>query len=355
MKAPIGRREFVKRCVVTGAGIIAAPSLSEALGTSTPQPKFDLYTVVGDRYFDNTLKALDALGGMRKFVQPGKTVGILVNSPMHNPGSFTNPDVALAVVKACLDAGAKQVYALNDISRRYWNRSKLADTMRSAIEQIRYSGETTEVIIDKSVSLRKAEVTKTFLSCDVYINIPMIKDHDGTRFTCNLKNTMGVCSDRTCRRFHYGEDSGLFDFLKGGYENIDLLAQCIADVNLIRQPDLCVVDATEFLVTNGPNGPGELRRPKEVFVTTNCLAADMYAVRHLGLNPSEFACHQSRAAARLWTSEHERDQRPCSLKFIPPAMLNRDCEVDGGPHVLLEYPKIGRSTAQRHANRGKIL
>ena len=287
MKACIGRREFVKQCVVTGAAIVATPSLSKALGTGTLPPHYDVYTVVGDRYFDNTMKALDALGGMRKFVQAGKTVGILVNSPMHNPGSFTNPDVALAVVKACLDAGAKQVYALNDISRRYWNRSKLADKMRSEIEQIRYWGDMKEVMIDKSVSLRKAEVSKAFLSCDVYINIPMIKDHDGTRFTCNLKNTMGVCSDRTCRRFHYGEDAGLFDFLKDGYHNIDLLAQCIADVNLIRQPDLCVVDATEFLITNGPNGPGDIRKPREVVVSTNCLAADMYAVRHLRLNPEE--------------------------------------------------------------------
>jgi len=287
MKSPIGRREFVKCCVVAGTGIVAMPSLSRALNAGPDPSRYDIYAVVGDRTFDNTMKALDALGGMRKFVRPGATVGILVNSPMHNPGSFTNPDVALAVVKASLDAGAKQVFALNDISRRYWNRSRLADKMRPEIERIRHVQDMTDVIIDKSVSLRKAEVSKTFLSCDVYINIPMIKDHDGTRFTCNLKNTMGVCSDSTCRRFHYGEDAGLFDFLKGGYDNINLLAQCIADVNLIRQPDLCVVDATEFLITNGPNGPGDLRKPKEVFVSTNCLAADMYGVRHLRLNPEE--------------------------------------------------------------------
>ena len=286
MKTHIGRREFVKQCVVTGAGIIAAPSLSRAVGAATTS-SYDIYAVVGDRYFDNTLKALDALGGIRKFVQPGKTVGILINSPMHNPGTFTNPDISLAVLKACLDAGAKQVYALNDISRSYWNRSKLAEKMKSEIGAIRYSDDTTEVAIAKAVSLKKADISKTLLSCDVYINIPIIKDHEGTRFTCNLKNTMGACSSSTCRRFHYGENSGLLDFLSGWYDNIELLAQSIADVNLIRQPDLCIVDATEFLVTNGPNGPGDIRRPREVFATTNCLAADMYAVRHLRLNPEE--------------------------------------------------------------------
>jgi len=287
MTPRIGRREFVKTCTFAGAGILAAPSLAKTVAPAISTSHYDIYAVRGDRVFENTRRALDAVGGTGKFVKPGSTVGILVNSPLHNPGAYTNPDVALAVVKGCLDAGAKQIVALNSISRNYWRRSKLADKMSSEIDRIRYSGETTEVIIDKSVILRKAEVSKAFLSCDVYINIPVIKDHDGTRFTCNLKNTMGACSGSTCRSFHYGESPGLSDLLKGGYHNIDLLAQCIADVNLIRRPDLCVVDATEFLTTNGPSGPGELRRLNEVFVSTNCLAADTYAVGHLGLNPDD--------------------------------------------------------------------
>jgi uncharacterized protein (DUF362 family) len=71
---------------------------------------------------------------------------------------------------------------------------------------------------------------------------------------------------------------------KGYYSNVELLSQSIADVNLARQPDLCVVDATVILATNGPSGPGELRTPREVIAATNCVAADMYATRHLGLN-----------------------------------------------------------------------
>ena len=75
--------------------------------------------------------------------------------------------------------------------------------------------------------------------------------------------------------------------LKGSYSNVELLAQSIADVNLVRRPNLCIVDATEILATNGPSGPGEVRSPREVIAATNCVAADMYATRHLGLHWEE--------------------------------------------------------------------
>lgn len=287
MKDNIDRREFVKRCAFAGAGIIAGTSISKAFETGNLPTEYELCSVVGDRYFDNAIKAVEALGGMKKFVQRGNTVGILVNSPLDNAGAFVKPDISLAVVKMCLDAGAKQIYALNDISQRYWKRSKLSEKMKTEIERVQYSDEMTEVTIEKGKMLKKAEISRALLSCDVYINIPIIKDHEGTKYTCNLKNIMGACSSSTCRRFHFGESSGLSSLFKGYYSNIEVLAQSIADANLIRRPNLSVVDATEFLATNGPSGPGDIRMPREVIAATNCLAADMYATRHLGLDWAE--------------------------------------------------------------------
>jgi uncharacterized protein (DUF362 family) len=287
MKDNIDRREFVKRCAVAGVGVIAGSSISKAFDTGNLPTGYEICSVVGDRYFDNATKAVEALGGMNKFVQRGNTVGILVNSPLENAGAFVKPDISLAVVKMCLDAGAKQIYALNDISQRYWKRSKLSETMKAEIGRIRYTDEMTEVTIDKGKMLKKAEISKALLSCDVYINIPIIKDHEGTRYTCNLKNMMGAFSSSSCRRFHFGDSSVLTGLFKGYYSNVEILAQSIADANLVRRPDLCVVDATEFLATNGPSGPGELRKPREVITATNCLAADMYACRHLGLDWAE--------------------------------------------------------------------
>jgi uncharacterized protein (DUF362 family) len=285
MNDHIDRRAFVKRCIATAAGAIAATSASKAFFGNEPPADHQLCTVVGDAYFDNTIRAVEALGGMRAFVQRGSTVGLLINSPFGSQGTYANPDIALAVVKMCLDAGAKQIVALNDIGRRYWQRSALHRKMQSEVGLIRYADEMTEVKIEKGKSLKEADISNALLSCDAFVNIPIIKDHAGTRFTGNLKNMMGACSSSTCRYFHYG--GSVLNIFKGGYQNPELLAQCIADVSLVRRPNLCVVDATEILATNGPSGPGEIKKPREVIASTNCLAADMYAVRHLGLNWEE--------------------------------------------------------------------
>lgn len=284
MKNRIDRREFVKRCTVAGAGLMVSPSLTPALGNTSLAEPYDLCSVVGDGYFDNTIKAVGALGGMNTFVRKGNAVGILINSPFGRPGTYTHPDIPLAVVKMCLDAGSKEIYTINDTSQRYWKRSERYEKMKSEIDSLKYSDAMTEIAIDKAMFLKKAEISDILLSCDVFINLPIIKDHEGTRFTCTMKNMMGACSSSTCRFFHYG---GKFSLFGGAYANVQLLSQCIADVNLIRRPNLSVVDATEILATNGPSGPGDTKKPKEIIACTDGVAADMYAVRHLGLNPDE--------------------------------------------------------------------
>lgn len=280
----IDRREFVKRCVLAGAGIVAGNVIPAAIADGMQHGKYDLCAVRGDRFFDNTMKAVDALGGMQAFVQRGNTVGLLINSPWNSPGTFTNPEIPLAVVKMCLDAGAKEIYTIHEAPKHYWKRTRLSEKMSSEIGRIQHVDEMIEVSIEKGKSLKQADISKSLLSCDVFINIPIIKDHEGTRYTCTLKNMMGACSGSTCRRFHFGDSSGITSVFKGYYSNVELLAQSIADVNLIRRPSLSIVDATEILATNGPSGPGDIRKPHEVIAATDCVAAEMYSVKHLGLN-----------------------------------------------------------------------
>jgi uncharacterized protein (DUF362 family) len=63
--------------------------------------------------------------------------------------------------------------------------------------------------------------------------------------------------------------------------------QCIADLNTIIKPDLCIVDATEFITTNGPFGPGKIHKPKKVVAGTDRVAIDAYCSTLWGLNPRD--------------------------------------------------------------------
>ena len=291
MSQSVNRRDFVKKCILTGAGILSGPSLAKAIergffpSIETPL-EYELSGVVGDRIFENTLKAVDAIGGMQRFVKPGKTVGLLINSPFDRRGAHTNPDIAIAAVKMCVDAGAKQITMLRDTGRTYWRRSALYEKLKTDIDRVSVSDEKKDVRIETGKVLKSAEISHGLLSCDVFINLPIIKDHEGTRYTCTLKNMMGACSSATCRTMHFG-DASLLNYFKGFYSNVEILTQSIADLSLVRQPDLSIVDATEILASNGPSGPGEIKTPREVIASTNGLAADMYASRHLGLDWNE--------------------------------------------------------------------
>jgi uncharacterized protein (DUF362 family) len=129
--------------------------------------------------------------------------------------------------------------------------------------------------------LKNAEVSKNLLDCEVFINMPIAKNHTGVRYTGTLKNMMGLTSGSTNRFFHFGSGAS------GWYDDAEFLSQCIADVILVRKPDLCVYDATVMLQANGPNGPGKLGKPQVVFAGTDRVALAAYGTNLLGLKGGE--------------------------------------------------------------------
>ncbi len=289
MESQMDRREFLQRSILSAAGAIAGSILPGVLKgrDASSASEMTLCAVAGDRFFDNTITAVEALGGMNRFVKKGASVGILINSVFDRAGAHANPDIPLAVAKMCLDSGASSVVTIEETPSWYWKRSKLSGKLAQEIKLIGHSDEKKDVKIPGGKSLKEATVSSALLSCDVFINIPIVKDHRGVRFTGNLKNMMGACSSSTCRRCHFGDQSVITQIFQGYYSKVELLAQSIADLNLIRSPDLCVADTTEILATNGPAGPGRLKTPMEVVAGTNSVAVDMYCVKHLDLTPEE--------------------------------------------------------------------
>ena len=123
---------------------------------------------------------------------------------------------------------------------------------------------------------------------------------------------MGACSSSTNRFFHQGSGKGgLLRYFRY-YDDIEFLSQCIADVNSIRKPNLCIVDATEFITTNGPSGPGELKKAQKIVAGTNCVSVDAYCSTLLGLQPDEVLMIR-------YASEHgigEMDLKKLTIKEV---------------------------------------
>jgi uncharacterized protein (DUF362 family) len=297
------RREFLRRSTLLGAAAIAGtrlvPSLlaEQSSSTTTPDakasgpaaaaaPQPDIAVVEGTDTFAATLRAVELAGGIGRFVTPGAKVGLLINAPnwWRKPGSFTSPDVTLAVLQLCLDAGAAEITYIIDPAADYWTRTPLGTKYPKLAAAGRQNpGEWTDLEIPRGIALKQAKVNRAYLDCEVLINLPIAKHHAGTGFTGCLKNTMGACHRSTNQFFHTGSGT------KGEYEDIAFLSQCIADVNLVRRPTLNVCDGSEFLLTNGPAGPGELRQAHKVVVGANPVAVDAYGCTLLGLTAAKVA------------------------------------------------------------------
>jgi uncharacterized protein (DUF362 family) len=207
-------------------------------------------------------------------------VGLLVNSPWKNPGYYTRPDVVIALANLCLAAGAREIICFKPASREYWEKGNLYARYKSTVDGFRYGTEIIEAEIPKGISLKRAGIYKEFNEVGVFISVPVAKHHAGVIFSGNLKGMMGVSSDDTNRNMHSPEGDYTYD--KHAY-----LAQCIADLNLIRKPDLCIVDATECGLSNGPAGPGKTVRPGMILAGKDPLALDVFASSLIGFLPED--------------------------------------------------------------------
>jgi uncharacterized protein (DUF362 family) len=284
----IDRRTFIKKSTTFGAStILGLSSVGWIQNLALAKPKVDMAAVQGADYFQSTIKAVEMLGGMGTFVPRQSRVGLLINSPWLNPGCYTKPEITLAVVHMCLDAGAKEVGVIKRLDDSYWRRSQISKRFHEERENIRFiGGNFTEVRFPQGQALKKAEIAKGMLDCDVLINMPIAKHHDGVRFTGAVKNMMGGQSRKTHRYFHFSTGGS------GYYDDIEFLTQCIADLNLLREPDLYIMDGTEMITENGPFGPGELIRPQKVVAGTDRVAMDVYGANLLGLNGDEILTTQ---------------------------------------------------------------
>ncbi|MFO7447995.1 MAG: DUF362 domain-containing protein [Ignavibacteriaceae bacterium] len=278
------RRDFLKTGAFLSAGALIHLDLESYSKTvsNISSEKTDLSVVHGNDYYANTFKAVEMLGGMKKFVSKNASVGLLVNSRYNKPGTYVKPEITLAAVNMCLTAGAKEIISLENVTSSYWRLSSFSAKHSNVINKIRNAGGNYKKMkIPKAVSLKEAEVEKAFLDCDVFINIPIFKQHEGIRATGCLKNLMGLTSYDTNKYFHFGSNGSDW------YSDVTFLAQCIADINLLRKTDLCIADATEYISTNGPFGPGNVVKAKKIVAGTDIVAVDSMGAKILGYKPSD--------------------------------------------------------------------
>jgi uncharacterized protein (DUF362 family) len=281
----------------------SAPAATTGAGAGTGartgvKTASDLVVCAGNDPYAQTQKALAALGGIDLFVKPGDRVVITPNlafARIPEQGANTHPRVVRAVIDACVKAGAASVVVLDhvlDAAAVAFRRNGAEEAVKGTVatlvaprEQGLYQKvDVSRLKVHARAGLAQA-VAREVLACDALVSVPVIKDHDATRFSGALKKVMGVIWER--REYHrVGLDA------------------CIAEINTLVRPTLVVADATRVLQTGGPKGPGEVSRPNHVVAGVDPVLLDAWCCRYLtkdGPLKHTAVAHIVQAAALLGT------------------------------------------------------
>lgn len=268
------RRDFLKMVAITGAAMsiqrVEAMDMLTQTINQTGGGKVDLVAVMGGEPEAMFRKAIEEMGGMKQFVGKGQRVTIKPNigwDKVPELAGNTNPKLIVEIIKQCFAAGAKEVtvfdHTCDDWVKCYKN-SGIEDAAKGAGAKVmpaHLESYYREVDLPKGKKLQKTKIHEAILDADVWINVPILKNHGGANLSISMKNLMGIVWDR--RFFHQND-----------------LQQCIADVcTLPKKPVLNIVDAYRVMKTNGPRGrsAADVVEAKSLFISQDIVAVDTAA------------------------------------------------------------------------------
>ena len=269
------RRDFFK----TGAAITLAAGLNfdklnAALSSNTMMVEAapDMVAVMGGEPAAMLDKALEALGGIAKYVKKGQSVVIKPNIGWDKRPDFaanTNPELIGALVKKCISAGAKKVTVFDhtcDNWQKCYQSSGIEKAAKDAgavvapgNDEVYYK----TISIPKGIKLKSAKIHQALIEADVWFNVPVLKNHGGAKMSVAMKNYMGIVWDR-------------------GYFHDNDLQQCIADIcTWEKKPALNIVDSYRCMRKHGPQGRSvsDTAVLKSLIVSTDIVAVDVAAIK----------------------------------------------------------------------------
>ncbi|MBN1357107.1 DUF362 domain-containing protein [bacterium] len=290
----MNRRDFIRKSICVTAGSIAAGKASRLIQTPVsafPDSTPVLVVATGTDYPGLVTDALGPLGGMGAFVKPGYRVVVKPNIGWNRAPEYaanTHPEIVRAVVEQVLKAGASRVAVFD----RTCNEERLCyhqSGIKAAIETLKDSRVScdyidnrkfVEVDIPMGKSIQKWEFYREALEADLYINVPVAKQHGLTKLSLGLKNVMGVLGGSRGKIHH-------------------AIGQRLADLNTIIRPDLTIIDATRMLLRNGPAGGNleDVRIRNTLTASADIVASDAYVSTLFGYQPEDLdttvAAHRS--------------------------------------------------------------
>jgi uncharacterized protein (DUF362 family) len=287
------RRQFMRHMALTGAtsgsALLAGlflwerqhfvPGFEEKSGVQLPsyatdkaKIQADIGVAHGTDRIQVTRAAIDALGGISRFIDKGDVVMLKPNVAFDRPPALaatTHPDSLRAIAQLVLEAGAREVIVadnpINSPAGCFLKSglSAVADEMglkliypeQNAFDSLQMEGE---------ILRHWPLFHRPFQKADKVIGIAPCKDHNLCRASMTMKNWYGLLGGRR-NQFH------------------QYIHSIISDFAMMMKPSLVVLDGMTVLMSNGPTG-GRLSDVKEVGTVaagTDMVTIDSYGYTHM--------------------------------------------------------------------------
>jgi uncharacterized protein (DUF362 family) len=271
MSHETNRREFLKTGLITTAAIVTSGTLDFLKPMeSWAQESFPHLVIShGTDPGKMTRAAVDAMGGIKRFVKPGNKVVIKPNMSFAsgpNAASNTNPAVVSEVARMCSEAGAARISILDNVLHEPHDclaQSKIPEKCEgipnASVNVLKAKRLFTPVNVPNGKILTSMEIASEVAGADVLIAVPVGKSHASSSVSLSMKGMMGLIYDRNTlhsRGLHEG----------------------IVDMVSILKPQLVIIDGTRILSSGGPSGPGKVIPLNLVIASTDMVAADAQMV-----------------------------------------------------------------------------
>lgn len=243
-------------------------------------------------------RAVDLLGGMPAYVQPGDRVLIKPNLLKARPPEAavtTHPEIVRAVIRLVHESGGA---ALVGDSPGMGELRKVAET--SGILDVVSEEGARLVDFDEAVSIKNTgrfqrfEVARSAHEADVIVNLPKLKTHGMTALTGAIKNLFGCIPGKRKVQWHF--NTGV---------NHDHFMNMLLDLYVLLDPRLTIMDAVVGMEGNGP-GSGDPRTIGAIVAGCDAVAVDAVAARIVGVVPEQLPLLRAARSAGIGETDPDR-------------------------------------------------
>ena len=239
-------------------------------------------------------KAIDLIGGISNFINPGSKVLVKPNLLMAKEPEFgidTHPEVVRSVIKVLKEINC--AIFVGDGPSVWGNQVENADEVyrRTGVKSVCVEEGVELVKFDKKRMREKFPLTTWLDNCDYLVNLAKFKTHDLTILTGAIKNLFGLVPGTYKTELHKK------------YFDVEDFSKILVDIYEQTKPSLTIVDGIVAMEGDGPASSGKLRKLNLLLAGYDCVALDSVLALIMGLRPFDILTTKEAAKRGLGVAD----------------------------------------------------